>query len=245
MDIKMVVIIPSTNPNRCSLCFSDYYLSKGLNRFDMIRQSIISTTSSNSDSWDAYSMISSPNLLHPTNKHMAQFSSLSSLKSFSMGDNSSVLEESYTEGYHDDSLDYIDTESDSDGISINVLTRKREPDNDEININVHTRKCESDSLSESCIGATSKAFNGYSDMIKNRSVPNIVINGADDEVFEEASKDSNKLLDSIKSAGRFSNSVGGNMPYEVLKSSIPDIVTFHAESRQMVYINDADECTKL
>ena len=178
-----------------------------------------------------------------------------------MGDNSSVLEESYNEGYHDDSLDYIDTESDSDGISINVLTRKREPDNDGININVltrkrepdndgininvHTRKCESDSLSESCIGATSKAFNGYSDMIKNRSVPNIVINGVEDEVFEETSQESNKLLDSIKSAGRFSNSVGGNMPYEVLKSSIPDIVTFHAESRQMVYINDADECTKL
>ena len=174
-------------------------------------------------------MISSPNLLHPTNNHMNQFSSLSSLKSFSMGDNSSVLEESYNEGYHEDSLDYIDTESDSDGISINVTSRK----------------CESDSMSDSCIGATSKDLFVCSDKVINRSVPNIVISGGDDEVFEDKRNATDKIVTSVKSAGRFSNSVGGNMPYEVLKSSIPDIVTFHAENRQMVYINDTDECTKL
>jgi hypothetical protein len=40
---------------------ADYCQSKGLNRFDQIRHSIMSNVSSNSDSWDAYSMISSPN----------------------------------------------------------------------------------------------------------------------------------------------------------------------------------------
>ena len=212
-----------------SACFiSDYCVSKGLNRFDLIRQSVISTSSSNSDSWDAYSMVYSPNLLHPTHQHLSQFSSLCSLKSFSIGDNSSVLEESYNEGYHEDSLDYIDTESDSDGISINVSTGKRE----------------SDSLSESGVGAILKHSIGYSDKDKNRSVPNIVISGNDD-VFLDTRKDCCKTDTHLKSAGRFSKLVGGKMPYEELRNSTPDIVTFHAEDRQMVYINDRDESTKL
>lgn len=219
----------------------DYCISKGLNRFDLIRQSITSASSSNSDSWDTYSMVSSPNLLPPTHKHISQFSSLCSLKSFSMGDNSSVLEsysmgenssaleDSYNDGYHEDSLDYIDTESDSDGISINVSSRRREPD----------------SHSESDVGAILKHSIGYSDKDKNRSVPNIVIHG-DDDVFVETSKDIDKTDPHIpKSVGRFSNLVGGKMPYEELRNSTPDIVTFHAEDRQIVYINDKDESTKL
>lgn len=211
----------------------NYCLTKGLNRFDMIRQSIISTSSSNSDSWDAYSMVSSPNLLYPTHKHTSQFSSLCSLKSFSMGDNSSVLEESYNDGYHEDSLDYIDTESDSDGISINISSQKHE----------------ADSVSESGVGAMCaiKDSIGYSDKVKNRSVPNIVIHASvDDDVFVDKGKYSCKVNSPLlKSAGRFSNSIGGNMPYEQLKNSIPDIVTFHAEDKQMVYINDNDESTNL
>ena len=149
-----------------------------------------------------------------------------------MGDNSSALEDSYhsyNDGYHEDSLDYIDTESDSDGISINVSARRREPD----------------SQSETGVGAILKHSIGYSDKVKNRSVPNIVIHG-DDDVFVETSKDFDKTdTQSLKSAGRFSKLVGGKMPYEELKTSTPDIVTFHAEDRQIVYINDNDESTKL
>ena len=167
----------------------------------------------------------------------------------SMGEHSSELEESYNDGYHEDSLDYIDTESDSDGISINISTRTREADL------VYARKWEpdlvrkreQDSLSETGVGAILKHSIGYSNRDINRSVPNIVISGHDDtdDVFIGTSKDFGKRGNQQKSAGRFSKLVGGKMPYEDLKNSTPDIVTFHAEDRQIVYINDKDESTKL
>lgn len=90
----------------------NYCQSKGLNRFEQIRQSILSNVSSSSESWDAYSVISSPNGVLPTG-HFAhnKWSSATSLKSYSMGDNSSMFDDNYS---------FIDSESDSDGISVTV-----------------------------------------------------------------------------------------------------------------------------
>lgn len=90
----------------------NYYQSKGLNRFEQIRNSIMSNVSSNSDSWDAYSMIASPNgMLSTGNFAHGQWSSVTSLKSFSVDDTSSIYE---------DECSYIDSESDSDGKSMSL-----------------------------------------------------------------------------------------------------------------------------
>lgn len=89
----------------------NYCQEKGLNRFDMVRQSVMSNFSSSSESWDAYSTISSPTAVLPTG-HFAHknWSSVISLKSYSMGDNLSMLDDNYS---------FIDSESESDGITVN------------------------------------------------------------------------------------------------------------------------------
>ncbi|KAL4217327.1 hypothetical protein ACF0H5_023778 [Mactra antiquata] len=85
-----------------------YCESKGLNRFEQLRQSILSNYSSSNDSWDAYSMISSPNGLTSTGQYAHnQWPSATSLKSFSIGDNSSTYDEDYS---------YIDSDPESDDV---------------------------------------------------------------------------------------------------------------------------------
>ncbi|XP_052236641.1 uncharacterized protein LOC127848302 isoform X2 [Dreissena polymorpha] len=83
--------------------------SLGLNRFEALRQSVLSHQSSSSDSWDAYSLISTPNGLHSTGPFAHGWPSSTSLKSFSLDTVSDIFP---------DDCDYIDSDTDSGSLSL-------------------------------------------------------------------------------------------------------------------------------
>ncbi|XP_052813426.1 uncharacterized protein LOC128240704 isoform X2 [Mya arenaria] len=87
----------------------------GLSRYEQIRQSILSQHSSSSESWDAYSLISSPSGLKSTGLYALGWSS-ASLMSCSVGDNSSIMEGDYE--YMDNSLDSANSSFAMDGMTM-------------------------------------------------------------------------------------------------------------------------------
>ncbi|XP_053386080.1 uncharacterized protein LOC123537762 [Mercenaria mercenaria] len=154
----------------------NYCQSKGLNRFEQIRHSIMSNGSSNSDSWDAYSVISSPNgMLSTGNYTHSQWSSVTSLKSYSIGDTSSIYE---------DDCSYIDSESDSDGITFGNPVSKTNSDSDLV--------MKSGTADERRVKDIAKFRTRSSDSRLYRKSPNLLMRGPNlvKETFKAESLDS-------------------------------------------------------
>ncbi|KAK3593515.1 hypothetical protein CHS0354_037039 [Potamilus streckersoni] len=194
-----------------------------ISRFDNVRQSIISSTSTDSNSWDCYSLISSPNFPKSSSESLVNWPSTSSVKSFDLGEGSSGMDD---ECFLEENLEYIDNGSDTDDSNSNVAF-------------------DSEGISDGDILGRTVESN------QNMEIDNTICKGKTDQKKnkEIIMEQENISSEAVHAKSKTNTSLNKDEPDSHINDAmfngvLPEIViSFHSEG--VVYVNDKDEVTKL
>ncbi|KAL3854378.1 hypothetical protein ACJMK2_013650 [Sinanodonta woodiana] len=192
-------------------------------RFNNVRQSIISSTSTDSNSWDCYSIVSSPNIPKSASESLINWPSTSSMKSLDMGENSSGMDDAC---FLEENLEYIDNGSDTEDSDSNVTF-------------------DSEGISDGDTdGKTVES-------VQNMEIDNTIYEGKTPhkkkrEIIMEQENISSEPMSakSKTNTNRNNDETDSHVNGAMFNGVLPEIViSFHSEG--VVYVNDKDEVTKL